>query len=29
MAVIRERTSNESVHELKGMLSMLDPKLFA
>jgi predicted acylesterase/phospholipase RssA/CRP-like cAMP-binding protein len=29
MAVIGERTTNESVHQLKGMLSKLDPKLFA
>jgi predicted acylesterase/phospholipase RssA/CRP-like cAMP-binding protein len=29
MAVIGERTTNESVHELKGMLSKLDPNLFA
>jgi predicted acylesterase/phospholipase RssA/CRP-like cAMP-binding protein len=29
MAVIGEHTTNESVHELKGMLSKLDPKLFA
>jgi predicted acylesterase/phospholipase RssA len=29
MAVIGERTTNESVHRLKGMLSKLDPKLFA
>jgi predicted acylesterase/phospholipase RssA len=28
MAVIGERTTNESVHQLKGMLSKLDPKLF-
>jgi NTE family protein len=29
MAVIGERTTNESIHQLKGMLSKLDPKLFA
>jgi predicted acylesterase/phospholipase RssA len=29
MAVIGEHTTNESVHKLKGMLSKLDPKLFA
>jgi predicted acylesterase/phospholipase RssA len=29
MAVIGERTTNESVHQLKTMLSKLDPKLFA
>jgi predicted acylesterase/phospholipase RssA/CRP-like cAMP-binding protein len=29
MAVIGERTTTESVHQLKGMLSKLDPKLFA
>jgi predicted acylesterase/phospholipase RssA/CRP-like cAMP-binding protein len=29
MAVIGERTTNESVHRLKGMLSKLDPNLFA
>jgi predicted acylesterase/phospholipase RssA/CRP-like cAMP-binding protein len=29
MAVIGERTTNESVHRLKGMLSKLDPHLFA
>jgi predicted acylesterase/phospholipase RssA/CRP-like cAMP-binding protein len=29
MAVIGESTANESVHQLKGMLSKLDPKLFA
>jgi len=29
MAVIGEATTNESVHHLKGMLSKLDPKLFA
>jgi predicted acylesterase/phospholipase RssA/CRP-like cAMP-binding protein len=29
MAVIGERTTNESVHQLKGMLSKLDPQLFA
>jgi hypothetical protein len=29
MAVIGESTTNESVHQLKGMLSKLDPKLFA
>jgi predicted acylesterase/phospholipase RssA/CRP-like cAMP-binding protein len=29
MAVIGERTTDQSVHELKGMLSKLDPKLFA
>ena len=29
MAVIGERTTNESVQQLKGMLSKLDPKLFA
>jgi predicted acylesterase/phospholipase RssA/CRP-like cAMP-binding protein len=29
MAVIGERTTNESVHQLKAMLSKLDPKLFA
>jgi predicted acylesterase/phospholipase RssA len=28
MAVIGERTTNESVHQLKAMLSKLDPKLF-
>jgi predicted acylesterase/phospholipase RssA/CRP-like cAMP-binding protein len=28
MALIGERTTNESVHRLKGMLSKLDPKLF-
>ena len=28
MAVIGERTTNESVERLKGMLSKLDPKLF-
>jgi len=28
MAVIGERTTNESVERLKGMLSNLDPKLF-
>jgi predicted acylesterase/phospholipase RssA len=29
MAVIGERTTNETVHRLKAMLSKLDPKLFA
>jgi predicted acylesterase/phospholipase RssA/CRP-like cAMP-binding protein len=29
MAAIGERTTNETVHQLKGMLSKLDPKLFA
>jgi predicted acylesterase/phospholipase RssA/CRP-like cAMP-binding protein len=29
MAVIGESTTNASVHQLKGMLSKLDPKLFA
>ena len=29
MAVIGERTTNESVQQLKAMLSKLDPKLFA
>src|SRR5262249_59056781 len=29
MAVIGESTTNESVHQLKGMLSKLDPNLFA
>jgi predicted acylesterase/phospholipase RssA len=29
MAVIGERTTDESVQQLKGMLSKLDPKLFA
>jgi predicted acylesterase/phospholipase RssA/CRP-like cAMP-binding protein len=29
MAVIGERTTNEVVHQLKRMLSKLDPKLFA
>jgi predicted acylesterase/phospholipase RssA/CRP-like cAMP-binding protein len=29
MAVIGENTTNGSVHQLKGMLSKLDPKLFA
>jgi predicted acylesterase/phospholipase RssA/CRP-like cAMP-binding protein len=29
MAVIGENTTNESVQQLKGMLSKLDPKLFA
>jgi predicted acylesterase/phospholipase RssA/CRP-like cAMP-binding protein len=29
MAVIGESTTNESIHQLKGMLSKLDPKLFA
>jgi predicted acylesterase/phospholipase RssA/CRP-like cAMP-binding protein len=29
MAVIGENATNESVHQLKGMLSKLDPKLFA
>jgi predicted acylesterase/phospholipase RssA/CRP-like cAMP-binding protein len=29
MALIGERTTNESVHQLKGMLAKLDPKLFA
>jgi predicted acylesterase/phospholipase RssA/CRP-like cAMP-binding protein len=29
MAVIGESTTNESIHRLKGMLSKLDPKLFA
>jgi predicted acylesterase/phospholipase RssA/CRP-like cAMP-binding protein len=29
MAVIGESTTSESVHQLKGMLSKLDPKLFA
>ena len=29
MAVIGESTTTESVHQLKGMLSKLDPKLFA
>jgi len=29
MPVIGERTTNESVQQLKGMLSKLDPKLFA
>jgi predicted acylesterase/phospholipase RssA len=29
MAVIGERTTNESIDRLKGMLSKLDPKLFA
>jgi predicted acylesterase/phospholipase RssA/CRP-like cAMP-binding protein len=29
MAVIGERTTNESVHQLKAMLSKLDPKMFA
>jgi len=29
MAVIGESTTNESVHRLKGMLSKLDPQLFA
>jgi predicted acylesterase/phospholipase RssA/CRP-like cAMP-binding protein len=29
MAVIGERTTNELVHQLKGMLSKLDSKLFA
>ena len=29
MAVIGERTTHESVFQLKGMLSKLDPKLFA
>jgi predicted acylesterase/phospholipase RssA len=29
MAVIGERTTDESVHQLKGMLYKLDPKLFA
>jgi predicted acylesterase/phospholipase RssA/CRP-like cAMP-binding protein len=29
MAVIGERTTNESVRQLQGMLSKLDPKLFA
>jgi hypothetical protein len=27
-AVIREHTTNESIHQLRGMLSKLDPKLF-
>jgi predicted acylesterase/phospholipase RssA/CRP-like cAMP-binding protein len=29
MAVVGERTTNESVHQLKGMLSKLDPQMFA
>jgi hypothetical protein len=29
MAVIGENTTNASVHQLKAMLSKLDPKLFA
>jgi predicted acylesterase/phospholipase RssA len=29
MAVIGERTANESIEQLKGMLAKLDPKLFA
>jgi hypothetical protein len=29
MAVIGERTTNESVQQLKAMLSKLDPKVFA
>jgi hypothetical protein len=29
MAVIGERSTDESVRELKGMLSKLDTKLFA
>jgi hypothetical protein len=29
MAAIGESVTNESVHQLKGMLSRLDPKLFA
>jgi hypothetical protein len=29
MAVIGERTTSESIHELKAMLSKLDPKVFA
>src|SRR5262249_2753520 len=29
MAVIGERATNQSIHQLKGMLSKLDPKLFA
>ena len=29
MAVIGERTTNESIQQLKAMLSKLDPKLFA
>ena len=29
MAVIGEDTANASVHQLKAMLSRLDPKLFA
>jgi predicted acylesterase/phospholipase RssA len=29
MAVVGERTTNETVHQLKGMLSKLDPKLFS
>jgi predicted acylesterase/phospholipase RssA len=28
MAVIGEHTTNESAHQLKGMLSKLDPRLF-
>jgi hypothetical protein len=28
MAVIGERTTSETVHKLKAMLSKLDPKLF-
>jgi hypothetical protein len=29
MAVIGESTTSESVHQLKAMLSKLDPKVFA
>jgi hypothetical protein len=29
MAAIGESTTNESVHQLKAMLSKLDPSLFA
>jgi hypothetical protein len=29
MAVIGERTTTASIQQLKGMLSKLDPKLFA
>jgi hypothetical protein len=29
MAVMGEHTTNESIHQLKGMLSKLDSKLFA
>jgi hypothetical protein len=29
MAVIGESTTSESVHQLKGMLSKLEAKLFA